>query len=98
MSESRIARRIGHDLGVAERDIKLQFDTRSEIWLVVVDGAPEGGFVISDQGESEGSVAAAADQVQDHVIDALQRAWPKCPEHEHPLRPTVIDSQAVWVC
>ena len=39
-----------------------------------------------------------ADYLQDHVIDVLLRAWPKCPDHEHPLSSAVVNGEAVWRC
>lgn len=45
--------------------------------------------------EITGDIAA---QLQDDVIDELQRAWPACAEHQHPLSPEVVGGVAVWTC
>lgn len=49
-------------------------------------------------GDLGGTLAMTADQLQDHVIDALQRPWPRCPGHSHPLSAVERDGVAVWVC
>jgi hypothetical protein len=49
-------------------------------------------------GQIGGALVLAADQLQDHVADSLRIAWPKCLQHDHPLRPVAIEGQAVWIC
>ena len=52
---------------------------------------------------SDVSVAqsALASQAQDFIIEHLGEAWPRCPEHAHPLRPQMHGSRnakGVWIC
>ena len=53
----------------------------------------------------ESRVAAAADQVQEWVIEELWSTatatnWPPCPRHlaSHPLQSVVLDGVATWIC
>lgn len=40
----------------------------------------------------------AADLAQDEVVGHQWQIWPQCPEHAHPLRATMVDEAAQWVC
>lgn len=52
-----------------------------------------------DSDESlEQAVCELADELQDFAIDSTGQAWPKCPDHEHPLEAELITGQASWVC
>ncbi|MBM7774582.1 hypothetical protein JOD54_004786 [Actinokineospora baliensis] len=45
------------------------------------------------------AVAAMADQVQDHAVEAFWgRPLPLCPGHQHPLSPRVVGCGVRWVC
>jgi hypothetical protein len=63
-----------------------------EVAVVLLDNEP------MDEAATAVGLSHAADQLQDHVIDCLEAAWPKCPDHEHPLTASVRDEVAVWVC
>lgn len=49
-------------------------------------------------------IVTVADRAQDDIIERLWLTsatnWPPCPAHprNHPLRPAVVDGQAVWTC
>jgi len=66
---------------------------RGDTGLIVVVDVPEAN-----------RIAAAADQVQEWVIEELWGSsttnWPACPHHRasHPLRPVVLDGVATWIC
>jgi len=59
---------------------------------------------IEVDGPEESRVTAAADQVQEWVIEELWSTatanWPPCPRHRasHPLQPVVLDGLATWIC
>ena len=38
------------------------------------------------------------DQVQDHIIETEGAAWPRCPEHEHPLTLSAGEGRIAWKC
>jgi hypothetical protein len=50
-------------------------------------------------------IVSLADQLQEWVVEALwlrgiSAVWPQCPAHpdSHPLRATIMDNRAVWMC
>lgn len=49
-------------------------------------------------------VVTVADRVQDDIVENLQPEsatnWPPCPAHPrtHPMRPAVVNGEAVWIC
>lgn len=44
------------------------------------------------------ALAEVADYLQEHVMEALWRTWPECPEHDFGLFPQVRQGEAVWWC
>lgn len=63
------------------------------------------GFSVRRADSLPDRIASAADQVQEWAIEGElwgrgSTNWPPCPQHpdNHPLRPTVVGSDAVWVC
>jgi len=63
------------------------------------------GLSVRRSSSVEERVAEAADQVQEWAIEhqlwgSAPTNWPSCPRHpaNHPLRPMVVASDAVWVC
>jgi hypothetical protein len=47
----------------------------------------------------EDAVAATANQIQDHAIEATHgTALPVCPGHHHPLQAVVRNGIAQWIC
>lgn len=72
--------------------------------LLILDGAIAGvvgvetGLDPQDRAAMSFALAAAADQLQNDVIEASRQAWPKCPLHDHPLKAEERNDIAVWVC
>lgn len=71
--------------------------------IVHVDGRVVGAVAVDEAEDPDAdhiaaTLAVAADQLQDHVIDALNRAWPPCPLHSHPLEAEYRAGAAIWVC
>jgi hypothetical protein len=63
------------------------------------------GLSVEVEAPEESRVAAAADQVQEWVIEELGSTgtatnWPPCPRHlaSHPLQSVVLDGVATWIC
>lgn len=52
-----------------------------------------------DAEELESRLALVAERLQEGVVRSLDdHAWPKCPEHEHPLVADHVGGHAVWRC
>jgi hypothetical protein len=68
--------------------------------LWATDGSGTGVHV-SRFDSPEGRIAAAADKVQEWVLDELWgRPWPECPRHpaSHPMEARATEVAAVWFC
>ena len=69
-------------------------DEDDPFWVVEI-----GGTSGPRAAEPEAEVLAdLASTVQDHVIDHIQSAWPRCPGHTHPANAVASGQVAVWVC
>jgi hypothetical protein len=69
-------------------------------WIVVAefgDGTSTGVEITTDSAHA-GILAAAADNLQQAVIDHVREARPKCPYHAHPLVARIVRDGAVWAC
>ena len=44
------------------------------------------------------ALAEVAGYLQEHVMEALWRTWPECPDHDFGLSPQVKKGGAVWWC
>lgn len=63
------------------------------------DGQFDGHSFIVDGDQSIAETAAGiAFQLQDDVMDEVWGAWPKCPQHAHPLSSEVVSGIAIWAC
>jgi hypothetical protein len=50
-------------------------------------------------GSLPGLIVHLANLLRHHyVMEALSRAWPRCPAHDHVLEPSVKAKRAVWSC
>ena len=85
------------------------FEIRDEDWaddenapsaLIYATDQTGTGIYISVWDSTAEQVASLAEQVQDHVIEDTQTAWPDCPRHpaSHPLTAAVDGERAVWIC
>lgn len=88
---------------VAEAD-RVEDAEYPQVMLWSSDGSGM-GVIVSRAAPLSERVAAAADQVQEFVIEELWRLaastnWPPCPRHPstHPMRAMVLSEVAVWVC
>ena len=54
----------------------------------------------ADSGDEtiSGILAHVADRLQDEIVDSLRIAWPRCPDHAHPLKAEERERVAIWVC
>lgn len=43
-------------------------------------------------------LVAAAEQVQDFLLEYFVVVWPDCPAHSDPLWPALISGEAMWAC
>ena len=97
--------RLNSDLAADEQGRQFAIGLDSVLGFVLLDerenvvaGVGAGDDPPTTRAEVEEALATIADYLQEHVIDELFRAWPKCPDHEHPLSSAVVDGKAVWRC
>jgi hypothetical protein len=101
-----IVRALAHDLSVSEPSLTVVRGTRDGCASVELIDAEAGGVLMSWWGDTSPPprwiAADVCGQVQDAVIDHLNRAWPVCPidGHQHPLVSMVNDERGVatWRC
>jgi hypothetical protein len=60
----------------------------------------DGSFTTASMMEFEraAAIAEVADYLQEHISEALWRAWPVCRSHDLGLRATARDGEPVWWC
>jgi hypothetical protein len=75
------------------------------IWIDIRLGGRSVGMIgidragdVNDEEDSAYRLAKAADELQDHVVEAIGEAWPKCPNHQHPMQAKIVSADAVWMC
>ena len=44
------------------------------------------------------AIVLLVDDIQDELVTRIGAAWPRCPDHEHPLEAALVDGDAVWKC
>ena len=65
---------------------------------IVLHGTAEADPGPESPERAELMLASAAYVIQEGVLEEIDRAWPKCPNHQHPLVPDVAEGTAVWRC
>jgi hypothetical protein len=104
-------------LALVLRDVRataaIDLEVRDETWpgapslsATIWEPSGSGSVVyISDDDASGEQIAAASDQIQEIVIEALWHAhlpvsWPVCREHPttHPLAVNLVETRVVWLC
>jgi hypothetical protein len=66
--------------------------------VVKVNGVADMWLEFWSEPDQLEQLASSIDQVQDTVMETTHERWPKCPHHEHELRPEPAGDWVEWRC
>ena len=102
--EARQLELAGEAVRLVLRDAASTSDFDGDVRVDVEGGAirisVDGSYTTPSMMEFEraAAIAEVADYLQEHISEALWRAWPVCGSHDLGLRATARDGEPVWWC